>query len=506
MKNIQAVLLARWAEEGPAPCALGDFPALPSDALEGRPRRSSAGADDPVVAALKARGDVLSSRPDGGFNIRCPWEHEHTTAPNGTDCSYWPAHTGGYSGGGFKCQHAHCADRTAADLRRALGIVDDSPGLKLVSMADLMSAELPEPEFCIEPWIPKRQTTLLAGHGGLGKSYLALVLAAHVAAGVALAGLAVTQGRVLFVTLEDEPRLVRWRLRNVIESYKLDPGTVLANIALLDGTEAFTPLITVGDGANSKPEFTAAFDSLRGHAKGHSLVVVDNASDGFDANENVRRHVRQFIHGLSDLAREHDAGVLLLAHVDKSAAKYGPAGNSYSGSTAWHNSARSRLALINVDGALTVAHEKNNLGKTAGPMPLTLGFGGVPMPGNSQQFDVSRDLLNWFEVAEQAGHAIPANLRPGNGSAMLALTQLPGYPPRWQSKSGKEEVARVLNGLRAEGLLVEREYRDDNRKLKRELSLTPEGRARIQRPAAIFLAGGVPAMSKAASSSVVVRR
>jgi hypothetical protein len=35
----------------------------------------------------------------------------------------------------------------------------------------------------------------------------------------------------------------------------------------------------------------------------------------------------------------------------------------YSGSTAWHNSARSRLFMVrNKDGTLTLDHQKNNLG------------------------------------------------------------------------------------------------------------------------------------------------
>ena len=70
------------------------------------------------------------------------------------------------------------------------------------------------------------------------------------------------------------------------------------------------------------------------------------------------------------IAREHDAAVVLLAHIDKAAARNGGQGNSYSGSTAWHNSARSRLALVEDEATgLELLHEKANFGKKRDPYP-----------------------------------------------------------------------------------------------------------------------------------------
>src|SRR5690625_5910278 len=78
----------------------------------------------------------------------------------------------------------------------------------------------------------------------------------------------------------------------------------------------------------------------------YELIVIDIASDAYDENENSRRDVRFFIRALATLARANDAAVVLLAHIDKVAARNGGGGNDYSGSTAWHNSARSRIALM----------------------------------------------------------------------------------------------------------------------------------------------------------------
>lgn len=80
---------------------------------------------DPIAQALDARGLVLREKPGGGLFVRCPWESAHTTPSTPTGTVYYPPHTGGYAGAAFKCQHGHCQDRTAADLRRWLGLDAD---------------------------------------------------------------------------------------------------------------------------------------------------------------------------------------------------------------------------------------------------------------------------------------------------------------------------------------------------------------------------------------------
>ena len=114
---------------------------------------------------------------------------------------------------------------------------------------------------------------------------------------------------------------------------------------MLDGTGADGTLAreTVAPGVRVFGP-TRLYDEFRHAAAGATLIVVDNASDAYDGNENERRTVRQFVQLLAQIARENEAGVLLLAHIDKAAARDGGKRNSYSGSTAWHNSARSRFA------------------------------------------------------------------------------------------------------------------------------------------------------------------
>jgi hypothetical protein len=55
-------------------------------------------------------------RPDGGYNIRCPWSHEHTT-PDTLSCStYWPPAERNNGRGSYVCKHAHCQGRMVDEL------------------------------------------------------------------------------------------------------------------------------------------------------------------------------------------------------------------------------------------------------------------------------------------------------------------------------------------------------------------------------------------------------
>jgi hypothetical protein len=430
--------------------------------------------DDPVLCALQDQGMVLGPAPHEklAVTITCPNAAEHTTGD--TVATYYPPHTGGNPRWAIHCFHSHCADLKQADWREKLALPLPRPLLKPVDWAEV---NFDPPEFLIGVWLAARYVTLLGGHGGTGKTFLALVLAAHFICGEMIAGLAVEKGPVLFVTFEDEPSLVHWRLWAVIDAYNLDPEKVLGNFKLIDGTEQFAPLMGLeGVGGYAKPGFTAAYEDLRRLAQGHPLIIIDNASDAFDANENDRRHVRQFIQGLTRLARECKAAVLLLAHIDKLAARGGAANDNYSGSTAWNNSCRSRLALVwdkEVDG-LVLKHEKNNLGPLEKDLLVDIGHNGVPfLTGPDETFEVDDrgDLNRCFEAAAAAGLNVPAKVTPGNGSAMQALETLECYPSRFKSKAGRQRVSQVLNSMQTDGVLVVKEYRDGHRNTRRRFEL-----------------------------------
>lgn len=352
-----------------------------------------------------------------------------------------------------------------------------NPLLLPIDLCDVMSATLEPVRFAVKPWLPRRHVTLFGGHGGIGKSSLALAIGAHVAAGRPFAGHDTERLSVLFVSLEDEPSIVRLRLRRIIETFKLVPSEVLPYMRLLDGTQAVSALMTEGDSFNAPPELTRAFRELAELAQGAGLIIIDNASDAFDANENSRRDVRAFVRALANIARNHDAALVLLAHIDKAAARNGGQGNSYSGSTAWHNSARSRLALTEQEGAIVLEHEKANLSTRADPLRLVF-TDGVLMPEagsdgamlTSEHFDQT-EIIRALRAAKDADINVPASLTPGAHSAMKALEPFPEYGQTFKGRAGNQRAARALTALLRAGRVRKESYPAPQRKVRERLVL-----------------------------------
>ena len=293
----------------------------------------------------------------------------------------------------------------------------------------------------VEGLIP-RALVLLGGHGGAGKSIMALVIAAHVAAGRSFAGHAVRQGRAVFASLEDPAALIRWRLRRIAEAYHLPLAAVTRNLVILDGSEsdASSLAVEVADLGVRSIAPTATLEELRGATAGAELLVIDNASDAFAGDENSRRQVRTFMRMLSRLGHDTGAAVILLVHVDKNAARYGTAGQTYSGSTAWHNSARARLALTVEDGLVRLAMEKNNVGRIVDPLFFRWSEHGVLSPASPA--DVPDDppnaaadneaVMRCVARALHEGVIVPT-ARTGPSNAHAVLKTHPDLP-QWALK------------------------------------------------------------------------
>lgn len=383
------------------------------------------------------------------------------------------------------------ADKYAAQWASAEGAANDAPitasqqgpAFEQVSTTGFMASTAEAVAFTVKPLLPRRHVTLFGGHGGIGKSQLALAMAAHVAAGVSFAGFEVAQGKALFVSLEDEASVVLVRLRKIAQAYRLDAELIEQNLTILDGTKTASALIAEPDGYGSAAIMTKAFGELVGAAEGFGLVVIDNASDAFDADENKRRTVRRFVKALAAMARKHDCAVMLLAHIDKSAARNGSQGNSYSGSTAWHNSARSRLALM-LDGesqAIMLNHEKANLSALAEPVSFVFDDG-VLMPDDqgregdqlsTANFDQAQ-MLRCFEAMADLGEQVPDNTGPSPYSAMAAFERLLGdsYPQQLKGKKGKQRAAQAIAKLKQRGVVVVEQYKTADWKRKTRLVLS----------------------------------
>lgn len=341
-----------------------------------------------------------------------------------------------------------------------------------VNLTDLATAVLAAPDYLVAPILPRGEVTLLGGHGGAGKSTLALSLAACIAVGRDWGALRITAGRVLYLSLEDGGERCRWRLQKICRQFRLDPAQVAAGLTVLDGSEA-GPLATE-DARRLK--WLPLMEQVRARAVGFDLVILDNASDACDADENSRRQVRAFVRGVGATVRGHGGAVLLLAHIDKNRAKYGAQGNSYSGSTACHNSARSRVALISKSegGGVQLVHEKLNFGmKLQEPLDLYWSESGVLVPDAggfsradaraAEAADDEAAVLAALVEAAACGENVSTSTT-GSATGWHKIAALPSCPDSLRVKSGKGRLEAALLRLAVTGRVRRETYRNTQRR------------------------------------------
>ena len=88
--------------------------------------------------------------------------------------------------------------------------------LAVIDSETLMNSEFRERKFCVETLLPQG-LCMLAGAPKIGKSWMALDLALHVAKGEALWGLKVHPGTVLYLCLEDGNGRIHDRLNAITD-------------------------------------------------------------------------------------------------------------------------------------------------------------------------------------------------------------------------------------------------------------------------------------------------
>lgn len=412
------------------------------------------------------------------------------------------------------------SDGLPDEIKAVIGPRDEaSRAMVRVDLSDLRLARAKATSFVLKPIIPCGIVTLLGGHGGTGKSSLALAWAAHVACGRSWAGFECVRPRkTLVVSLEDKGDIVKERLNATCEAYGLDYELVLQNLVVLDGADIDAALVTeTNEYGTKKVRPTARLAEISRWASDCEFIVIDNASDAFDADENNRRQVRTFIRLLAQLAASRNAGMVLLAHVDKQAALKGAKGNSYSGSTAWHNSARSRLAISVGKAGAALRHEKANYSGLAAPVhlvrkrlehldtevwvPASLPDGFVR---NHAAVEVD-EVLGLVDKAIRAGIEVPAALR-GSSTAIHALMLVP-EAARHGDKVGQSGMALAITRLLADGLMEKTAIKTSSRNVKDVLRLTEAGRARVENlrasHSALYSATDARAANSAYVASVV---
>jgi putative DNA primase/helicase len=378
------------------------------------------------------------------------------------------------------------------DLTRLLRAGEVSPDdhdaspFKVVDLSSLATAAIEPQDWYWDGYMPAGHVTLLAGHGGTGKSTLALALAACMTVGREFLGKSTLPARVLYFSGEDPANMVRGRLSMICRTLALDYEQVRRNLVVLDATEG-EPVLFTGSHAGGSP--TPTYHHLEAYVTEREInvLIVDNASEVFAADEIDRAAVRGFIRSLARLVRQHGGAVLLLAHVDKATSRegkrYGHA-EAYSGSTAWHNSVRSRLALIeSKPGHLELQHQKSNLGRKHAPLLLIWPDGVLPQiatdiaapdaPVTDQgQLDAEHTRVLLALIHEFNGRGEPvatALTSPGNAAKLFSRER--NYPRNLKPA----DVHALLREAGRADLIEAQQYEAAHRKKRECWALTAKG-------------------------------
>ncbi|MDI5929609.1 AAA family ATPase [Rhizobium leguminosarum] len=217
--------------------------------------------------------------------------------------------------------------------------------IHVINPADWHGEPVPTREWYCDGLIPMRTVTILNGDGGVGKSLLALQLAAAGAMGLDTLGMEPLAGRTLVLGAEDDADEFQRRLDDIAKAHGKDLHflSMLRLIALADRDA----LLSVPDRAQVMQP-TPLWRGIETYVRDFKpkLIILDTAADLFGGDEIKRSQVRQFIAMLRKLAMEIDCAVVLLAHPSVQGMQ---SGTGSSGSTAWNNSVRSRLYLTKGD-------------------------------------------------------------------------------------------------------------------------------------------------------------
>ena len=385
--------------------------------------------------------------------------------------------------------HVMSAPRPAAKLAAVEQMEAAWPApLDLEALAE---REPEPPKFIVQDWLPIGYATLFSGHGGAGKSAIALYLAVCIASGHAFFGLPVERRRVLFLSCEDREPVLHWRLWRICAHLGIDLAGLRGWLEIIDlvGREVVLWERDPRTGATVTPAFAELESRMRDYAA--EVLVVDGISDTYAGNENARNEVKRFVNLAVSLIPPDRGAVLLLGHT----AKAGDAG--YSGSTQWHNAARARWYLypetVEPDdggkpqrtGTLILTLEKANLSGAEqslrfhwdGEAHLFLATESAMIVDRKlQDREESAGILRAFAACQSGGVVIPSAMT-GPRTTYHVLSARAEFPATLKGSRGAQTKRfwRLVEELRQSRAIEETDYRRTNRHAGSQFVLTSEG-------------------------------
>jgi RecA-family ATPase len=311
--------------------------------------------------------------------------------------------------------------------------------------------------------VPANNVTLMSGEGGAGKTILAMQMAVCVLTHRRWLGLTPMQGKVIYLSCEDDEDELRRRFEDVARHYGTSREELVQQGLHTICRVSKDATLAVPD-RDGQMQPTALFDELRREAMKvqPKLIVLDTAADVFAGNEISRRQVTQFLTMLRKLAADAGgAAVVLISHPSLTGVS---TGSGLSGSTGWHNRVRARIYLTIIkdeddensdSGGREVEFKKNNYGPQGKTLPLHWQDGvwvadELPDEGDMQVAHrrgegVFRALLKRFS---EAGRNVTDKVSRSYAPALFSRE-----PETLKAKMSKRDLEDAMSRLFAKGII-----------------------------------------------------
>lgn len=242
-----------------------------------------------------------------------------------------------FSNGGTISELKRCSSRSAE-----VGLHRDEELAIPIALVEAQSVE-----WLWEPYIPRGELTLLAGDGGVMKTFIAMSIGAHLTNGTPLPGAAETvRGPVLFVTAEDDlSRTLRPRFDRL--------GGDGSRFYAVDRDKLER------DGEPWHEEIIAQAQRIEA-----VLIVIDPVQAFTDSKCDLNNlaDARREMQKMREIGRRTGAAVLLISHLNKMTG--GKAQYRVNGSADLVNASRSVLmagrVIIDDDEKMVLTHAKSN--------------------------------------------------------------------------------------------------------------------------------------------------
>lgn len=283
-------------------------------------------SDEPILKKLEEKGMVISSNREGGYNIVCPFEREHSSESVESATRYWPAHTGGFAHASIKCLHAHCAHRSTEQFKQELGF-SLADGFEEViegfDLAEIISKPKLDPSkffpvlalpfandgtregYLVKGLIPSNSIGYIFGSSGTGKTFITFDIIAAIARGIPWRGMKVKQGAIVYICAEGAHGF-RTRIKAYCKEHSIEEPEDL-------------PVYVIAARPNlmDKAEMKLLYAAIEALDIPIAAIVLDTYAACMNGDENSSVDVTKVLNNVTILQKGFGTTVLLVHHAGK---------------------------------------------------------------------------------------------------------------------------------------------------------------------------------------------